>query len=241
MSASKPLENWLVFFNPTHLDYFANIDISKHLVNDTRPFGLALDGGIRRAEFLNLSVHWHIGDFDSFSVPANSIADTLSWKHLSKLAKTDPDPLSITRYALRPDKDFLDGEVALELLKSRRIQNIVFFDFWHGRWDFSLLHFMWLFDNDWLLNKLTILIPNGYCKFVSGSQSFTDLNESNFSILPLDPMHDVELTGSKYSGKSFNFFPGKGHSLSNKFDCNEVNINVSEQSRYLFFVFNNGV
>jgi len=241
VSASKPLENWLVFFNPTHLDYFANIDISKHLVNDTRPFGLALDGGIRRAEFLNLSVHWHIGDFDSSSVPSNSIADTLSWKHLSKLAKTDPDPLSTTRYALRQDKDFLDGEVALELLKSRRIQNIVFFDFWQGRWDFSLLHFMWLFDNDWLLNKLTILIPNGYCKFVSGSQSFTDLNESNFSILPLDPMHDVELTGSQYSGESFNFIPGKGHSLSNKFDCNEVNINISEQSRYLFFVFNNGV
>ena len=149
--------------------------------------------------------------------------------------------MSITRCVLRPDKDFLDGEVALELLKSRRIQNIVFFDFWQGRWDFSLLHFMWLFDNDWLLNKLTILIPNGYVKFVSGSQSFTDLKGSNFSIFPLDPMHDVELTGSQYSGKSFNFFPGKGHSLSNKFDCNEVNINVSEQSRYLFFVFNNGV
>ena len=196
MSASKPLENWLVFFNPTHLDKSVNLDLSKHLVSDTQPYVLALDGGIRRAQCLGSSVHWHIGDFDSFSIPESSITDTLSWKCLSKLAKTDPNPSSTTRYALRADKDFLDGEVALELLRFRRIQTIVFFDYWQGRWDFSLLHFMWLFDNDWLLNKLTILIPNGYCKFVSGSQSFSDATGSNFSILPL-----------AYSGSDFICLP----------------------------------
>jgi len=241
VSSLKPLESWLVFFNPANLDSLDVFDLKTHLTGETELFGLALDGGISRAKQLNLSVHWHIGDFDSSSVPENLIADTLSWKYLAKLAMTDPDPLSTTRYALRPDKDFLDGEVALELLRFRRIQTIVFFDYWQGRWDFSLLHFMWLFDNDWLLNKLTILIPNGYCKFVSGSQSFSDIKGSNFSILPLDPMNDVELTGSQYSGESYSFIPGKGHSLSNKFDCNEVTINMSDQSRYLFFVFNNGV
>ena len=111
----KAIRELVSFFNPTHLEYSVNLDIKKHLVGNIQPFGLALDEGIRGAQCLDLSVHWHIGDFDSSSVPENSITGTLSWENLSNLSMIDPDPLSITRYALRPDKDFLDGEVALEL------------------------------------------------------------------------------------------------------------------------------
>ena len=97
----------MVFFNPANLDSSDVFDLKTHLTSETKLFGLALDGGISRAKQLNLSVHWYIGDLIS-SVPENLIADTLrAGSILAKLAMTDPDPLSTTTYALRPDKIFL--------------------------------------------------------------------------------------------------------------------------------------
>ncbi len=240
VSSTKPLESWLVFFNPAQLDLRISFDLTQHISTSDYCYGLALDGGLHRAEQLNLSVHWHIGDFDSVSVISDDIEATLSWEKLTKLSNTNPHPALMTRYSLPLDKDFIDGEVVLEILKTRNIKHILFFDFWQGRWDFSLLHFMWLLNNNWMVNKLTIILPEGYCKLTSGSQTFEAVVGSSFSIFPIDLMEEVKLSGSMFDGDSYTFKPGTGHSFSNKFICNRVDLEMKNDSRYLFFIFNEG-
>ena len=240
MSSSKPLESWLVFFNPAQLDSTIRFDLTNHISTLEHCYGLALDGGLRRAEQLNLSVHWHIGDFDSISTKVDSSKDTLGWEQLADLGKTDPNLKICQKYALEKTKDFIDGESVQQLLKARNLREVVFFDFWQGRWDFSLLHFMWLLQNNWLINKLTIILPEGYCKFASGSNSFKAPIGSSFSIFPIDIMEKVNISGSIFDGESFTFKPGTGHSFSNKFNCNKVDVDIQHNSRYLFFVFNEG-
>ena len=119
MSSSQPLESWLVFFNPAQLDSTIRFDLTQHISTLDHGYGLALDGGLQRAEQLNLSVHWHIGDFDSISTKADSSRTTLSWEQLADLGKTDPDLKICKKYALNKTKDFIDGESVLQLLKAR--------------------------------------------------------------------------------------------------------------------------
>ena len=99
---------------------------------------------------------------------------------------------------------------------------------------------MWLLQNNWLINKLTIILPEGYCKFASGSHSFKAPIGRSFSIFPIDIMEEVNISGSIFDGESYTFKPGKGHSFSNKFNCNKVDVDIQDNSRYLFFVFNEG-
>ena len=239
MSSSKQLESWLVFFNPSELDSLSDQMFIDELKGNKSFFGLAVDGGIKRANQLELPVNWHIGDFDSSVNSCDSYQQNLKWCGINKLATSTPQSNEFQVIKFSREKDFLDGEAVFEILRSRNLDQVIFFDFWQGRWDFSLFHFMCLRFNDWLANHLRIVLPNGSCYYAEGTRTFTASKGTSFSILPLEIMENIKLRGSKYDGDFNQFSPQKGHSLSNIFASDSVQISVGNKTRYLFFVFNN--
>lgn len=240
MSSSKPLENWLVFFNPSDLGELPSTQCLKQIYSGSTFFSLAIDGGIKRAQQLGFSVNWHIGDFDSVPI-ANHHYNDFDWQKVVGLANQYPDLNQSKQFVLSKNKDFLDGETVFEILRTRNLGQVVFFDFWHGRWDFSLFHFLCLINNNWLKNKLTIILPNGLCFYASGSRIFSGFTDCLFSILPIETMLGVSLKGSQFDGESFTFTPQKGHSLSNRFRNDTLELCMHNQARYLFFIFHDGV
>ena len=90
MSSSKQLESWLVFFNPSEFDSLSDQMFIDELKGNKSFFGLAVDGGIKRANQLELPVNWHIGDFDSSVNSCDSYQQNLKWCGINKLATSTP-------------------------------------------------------------------------------------------------------------------------------------------------------
>lgn len=142
---------------------------------------VAVDGGIRHALALDLSVDWLIGDLDSVSNSALDSALTAD-----------------TRVVRFPrEKDATDLELALDELGSINIESVTMLGFTGGRLDHALANLLLLARKEWPF-QIQFGCDSGWGSLVNGDHPLKETlqTDSVVSLLPLS----VEVSGVTTTG-----------------------------------------
>ncbi|MCO4782175.1 MAG: thiamine diphosphokinase [Candidatus Cloacimonetes bacterium] len=204
------LEHYLVFFQREDKDM---IQIS---LPDDYTKVIAVDGGLNDALSLGLNVDVFVGDCDSVNVPLES----------SENVQIYPC-----------EKDFLDGEGALEFLKFQNFEKLTFFSFFQGRWDMTFTHLLSLVHYLEFANKLEIRCSQSSIFYFNKSFQIAGKRDQKFSIIPLANVKNLSIIGAKYSLKSEDIESGRGTCLSNIFDSNLLRVDFSDECPILIEVY----
>ncbi len=205
----KDLEHWSVFFSPACFP--------KHLprVQNKESKILAVDGGLEVVRALSFEPDAFVGDLDSSrGAPTGKNIQILPQK-----------------------KDFLDGEAAIEFVKSRPLEKLDFYYFFQGRWDMSLTHLFMLFNLRELANILCLHTEESQIFFRDSGTTLHGRSTQRFSIIPLESMQGVSILGAEFTLNQGTLEPGTGWSLSNRFKNGPVELKLSKRSLYLIEVF----
>jgi thiamine pyrophosphokinase len=206
-------EFWAVFFSPANEKNLKLPDLNGYKL-------MAVDGGIKTLLDNKLYPHIFLGDRDSFT------ADF-------------PPGFPETEYHIFPPrKDFLDGEAAINHLKERPLAKVLFFSFFQGRWDMTLTHFLMLYQMRDFAGRSFFIVDNGLIFLAAGPCSFHAQKGQKFSLVPLEKMTKVSVSGALYELHEKNLEPGSGFTLSNCFTEETVHIKMYGEALYLFITIN---
>lgn len=210
---SQFTEFWAVFFAPATARNLRLPDLNGYRL-------MAVDGGIKTLLANKLYPHVFLGDRDSFT-------DDFS-----------PD-FPETEYHIFPvQKDFLDGEAAIEHLRNQPFAKVLFFSFFQGRWDMSLTHFLMLYKMREFAGRSFFIVDDGLIFLAAGSCRFHARKGQKFSLLPLEKMTKVSISGALYCLQDKNLEPGTGFTLSNCFTEEVVQVRMYDEALYLFMTIN---
>ena len=208
MKATSDLEHWVVFFQ----------SVDQPLTN-YRPAGnllrvLAVDGGLRWAREWGYEVDMYLGDRDSYS-----------------------GDLPQDHQVYPREKDYLDGEAALEFLLEREVLRIDLINFFQGRWDMSFTHLLALSRFRNLANRVHIHTEKSEMLFRDSEIEIRGKPGQKFSLIPLEPMHGVTLKGAGYELEKQDVWPGHGLTISNEFDQESISLKFKGNPLYLFEIY----
>lgn len=173
---------------------------------------VAVDGGLNDVQNLGLIADVFVGDCDSVEVDFSTLKSC----------------------AIYPkDKDYLDGEGALEYVQQQNFDKITFYSFFQGRWDMTFTHFLSLTQYPKFANKLEIICENSKILYFNKSFILKGKIGQKFSIIPLAEINSISITGAKYNLDSETVKLGRGSCLSNLFEESHIEITLIEQSPLL--------
>ncbi|MCJ8346066.1 thiamine diphosphokinase [bacterium] len=204
------LEHYIVFFQRENKD-----PLQISLPSDFNKV-IAVDGGLNDVLALGLKADLFVGDCDSVNHDLHSMEN-------------------VTIYA--QEKDFLDGEGALEYLKTKQFDKLTFVSFFQGRWDMSFTHFLSLIHYKEFANKLEILCQNSKMFYFTESFRLSGIPGQKFSIIPLDKITQLSIDGAKYNLQEQDISLGRGFCLSNHFENETIFVQWSDQGPLLLELF----
>ncbi|PCJ21435.1 MAG: thiamine diphosphokinase [Candidatus Cloacimonadota bacterium] len=205
------LEHCLVFFQREEKS-----PIKVNLPNDYTKI-IAVDGGLNDVISLGLKADIFVGDCDSVNVELKNLND-------------------IFIYA--KEKDFLDGEGALEYLKSQKFKKLTFYSFFQGRWDMSFTHFLSLVHYKDFANHLEIQTNKSKIFYFTKSFQLKGKVNQKFSIIPLENISNLSISGAKYNLEPRDVELGRGLCLSNEFQKSFIDVKWENGEALLIEIFN---
>jgi thiamine pyrophosphokinase len=206
---TEALERWLVFFSP------ASFPAPLPELPSSNSRILAVDGGLQVVRTLGREPDFFMGDLDSLS----------------------QEPPTKNTCILPIHKDYLDGEAAIEFLKTRSIEKLDFYFFFQGRWDMTFTHFLKLYQMLEFVNLLCIHTLHSQLLFRNSDLVLQGQPSQRFSIIPLETMQNVSLHGAEFGLTLETIEMGSGQTLSNRFNEGVVELTLSQKALHLIEIF----
>lgn len=198
-------------------------DIEKHIFekeNINVEFVICADGGLEKAEKLNLIPNIVVGDLDSVS------PDVLK-HYLNK-------NLELIKYP--EEKDFTDMEIAIEYAVSKNYNDIILVGATGSRLDHTVGNILLL--EKYFLNgiKIKILDNNNVVQIIGSKLQIKHKQNSYVSIIPVtEIIEGVTLKGFKYPLTDVTVKRGSTLCISNQIE-DEIGIITIEKGNALVFI-----
>ncbi len=208
MKASSDLEHWVVFFQSVAPP------LTKYRPSSPHMRVLAVDGGLRWAREWGYEVDMYLGDGDSYN-----------------------GDLPVDHQVFPREKDYLDGEAALQFLLEHEVSRIDLINFFQGRWDMSFTHFQALSRFRNLANRVHIYTDHSEILFRDSKIEIYGKPGQKFSLVPLEPMNGVTLKGARYELDCQDVRPGRGLTISNEYATESISLKFKDNPLYLLEIY----
>ncbi len=204
-----------------HAAVFANGDADAEtlalLPDLSRSLIVAVDGGYRHCQALDVTPHWLVGDLDS--MPEGSV----------------PSATQVERFPV--EKDATDLELALLKLEQEGIQSVTLAGIDGGRLDHALTNLLLIGARAWSY-RLNLVFRGGYGAVIDARSDFhgPNLKGHTISLIALSPsVLGVCTTGLYYPLTDAQLDMGSTLGMSNVVSANDFSVSVT-QGRVLVLI-----
>ena len=170
---------------------------------------IGVDKGCNYLYDLNITPQYIVGDFDSSKAEV-----------IKKL-----ENLGAAKYKYNCEKDFTDSEEAFELAISKKASEIYFLGSTGKRLDHTLGN----------LGLLLNALNKGVRAQIIDDRNKVFLVNSNFKIYSDDEIKEFTIKDAKYTLDKYKLKVGDSRTVSNEFNSNEINIEVSNGNLLVMF------
>lgn len=179
-------------------------DVEKSLIEDINiEYVICADGGLEKAEKLNLKPNLILGDFDS-----------VSYNVLEKYKK-----LNIETITFPIEKDYTDMELAIEYACNKGFKDVVLIGASGTRLDHTIANILLLEKYSLLEINIEIIDNNNYISIISNNAHIKIHNKKGYfvSLVPVtETIEGLTLEGFKYPLNNVNVKRGSTLCISNE-------------------------